>query len=286
MVQPGVSYTPLDFMPTNRFSTMSILPIPFSPATLLRKSMILVGLHLASVDPDRGPVLEIDLHVPRLVRGRLRRDGEAEHRFVGLVPRVFEDSALVADMHEVSVHAVRLCLAHRHFYPVLLGIVDEVFPGREAPLSPRRDDLDVGRQGIVRELEAHLIVSLARRTVADRIGMLHERYLHLPFRDQGPRDGSPEEIGTLVDGIRLDGEKDKVPRKLLSEILDVDLGCPGLLGLGLEAVQFVLLSHVRCIGDYFASILFGKPFHENRRVEASGIGEYDFLYQLVHPCPP
>ena len=31
MVPPGVSYTPLDFIPTTRFSTISIIPIPFAP---------------------------------------------------------------------------------------------------------------------------------------------------------------------------------------------------------------------------------------------------------------
>jgi len=29
MVPPGVSYTPRDFMPTKRFSTMSMRPMPF-----------------------------------------------------------------------------------------------------------------------------------------------------------------------------------------------------------------------------------------------------------------
>ena len=32
-VPPGVSYTPRDFMPTKRLSTMSTRPMPFSPAT-------------------------------------------------------------------------------------------------------------------------------------------------------------------------------------------------------------------------------------------------------------
>ena len=33
IVPPGVSYTPLDFIPTNRLSTISIRPMPFAPAT-------------------------------------------------------------------------------------------------------------------------------------------------------------------------------------------------------------------------------------------------------------
>ena len=36
IVAPGVSYTPLDLIPTNLFSTMSRSPIPFSPPILLR----------------------------------------------------------------------------------------------------------------------------------------------------------------------------------------------------------------------------------------------------------
>ena len=33
-VPPGVSYTPRDFIPTKRDSTMSTRPTPLSPATL------------------------------------------------------------------------------------------------------------------------------------------------------------------------------------------------------------------------------------------------------------
>jgi hypothetical protein len=32
-VPPGVSYTPLDLIPINLFSTKSTLPIPFLPAS-------------------------------------------------------------------------------------------------------------------------------------------------------------------------------------------------------------------------------------------------------------
>ena len=34
-VPPGVSYTPRDFMPTKRLSTMSTRPMPLSPATCI-----------------------------------------------------------------------------------------------------------------------------------------------------------------------------------------------------------------------------------------------------------
>ena len=44
MVPPGVSYTPRDFMPTKRLSTMSTRPMPLSPGHLHRQSDTHAGL--------------------------------------------------------------------------------------------------------------------------------------------------------------------------------------------------------------------------------------------------
>ena len=43
---PGVSYTPLDLIPINLFSTRSTLPIPFFPAAKFNFSRIFSGLNL------------------------------------------------------------------------------------------------------------------------------------------------------------------------------------------------------------------------------------------------
>ena len=40
IVPPGVSYTPRDFIPTTRFSTISTIPIPFSPPRRFNSVMI------------------------------------------------------------------------------------------------------------------------------------------------------------------------------------------------------------------------------------------------------
>jgi hypothetical protein len=41
----------------------------------------------------------------------------------------------------------------------------------QIPFAPRRDHLDVGRERVIAELEADLVVALAGRAMADRIGI-------------------------------------------------------------------------------------------------------------------
>ncbi len=53
---------------------------------------------------------------------------------------------------------------------VLLGEVDQLLAAGKFPFAPRRDDADVGLQRIIAELEADLVVALAGRAVADRVG--------------------------------------------------------------------------------------------------------------------
>jgi hypothetical protein len=53
---------------------------------------------------------------------------------------------------------------------VLLGEFDQRGAAGQVPFAPRRDHLDVGLERVIAELEAHLIVALAGRAVADGIG--------------------------------------------------------------------------------------------------------------------
>ena len=53
---PGVSYTPLDFMPTNLFSTISILPIPFSPPILFNLARSLAGDSFSPLIEIKSPL--------------------------------------------------------------------------------------------------------------------------------------------------------------------------------------------------------------------------------------
>ena len=58
-VPPGVSYTPLDFIPRNLFSTRSTLPIPFFPANWFNFSSNFEGLNFFPLTPMGSPFLKL-----------------------------------------------------------------------------------------------------------------------------------------------------------------------------------------------------------------------------------
>ena len=76
---PGASYTPRLFMPTKRFSTMSIRPTPLRPPISLSSVDDLERrLAALAVERHRHAGLEADRHRFDFVGGLLRRDGHAE----------------------------------------------------------------------------------------------------------------------------------------------------------------------------------------------------------------
>ena len=82
---------------------------------------------------------------------------------------------------------------------MLLGEVDQLPRGSdELPFAPRRDHLDVGLQRIIAELEADLVVALARRAVTDGVGADLPRDLDLALGDQRPSDRGAEQIIAFI----------------------------------------------------------------------------------------
>ena len=71
-------------------------------------------------------------------------------------------------MPDVAVHGVRLVL-RRDGDAVLLGILDLSRTGVEIPLTPRSDQRDVRSQCLDRQLEADLVIALARSAVSDSV---------------------------------------------------------------------------------------------------------------------
>src|SRR5205085_10404414 len=60
-----------------------------------------------------------------------------------------------------------LVLGHR--YLVRFGIFDQAGAAGEIPFAPRRNHADIGRERIITELEADLVIALAGRAKADRV---------------------------------------------------------------------------------------------------------------------
>ena len=159
--------------------------------------------HALAVDRDAVAALEIDRDVFRRV-GRVLGVHGARIDIVGdLVPRVLKHEAFARRVQHVRIGRERrlaaLVLADRDL--VLLGELDQLGAAGKIPFTPRRDDLDIGRQRVIAELEADLVVALAGRAVADRVGADHLGDLDLALGDQWPRDRGAEQVQPLVQRV-------------------------------------------------------------------------------------
>ena len=84
-------------------------------------------------------------------------------------------------MHQIPVHRIRLFGRRRDRNIVLRAICDQIGAALEFPIPPRRDDLDVGLQGVVGQLKPNLIVAFSRCAVGDGVGTFLLGDLDLSF---------------------------------------------------------------------------------------------------------
>ena len=175
-----------------------------------------------------------------------------------------------------------LVLADRDL--VLFGELDQPGAAGQVPFAPRCDHLDVGRQRIIAELEADLVVALAGRAVADRVGADHLGDLDLALGDQRPRDRRAEQIQPLVQRIGAHHREDVIPHEFLAQIVDEDmLGLyPGHLGLLTRGLQFLALPKIGGERHDFAFIRLLQPFQDDAGVEAARISEDDSVDLVGH----
>ena len=144
-----------------------------SPAPLIELRQYLGSSQYLTVDRHHVAVLKGQDQFLRLIGRGFRAHRPAPHVFLGRDPGVFQHIALVGDMQQVGVHGVRgflLCLGKIHRDIVLLTIGHERLTGVQVPLSPRRNHLNTGFQGIGAQLKAHLIVPFTGCTVGDGVG--------------------------------------------------------------------------------------------------------------------
>src|SRR5690606_29777634 len=114
-------------------------------------------------------------------------------------------------------------------------------------------------EGLVRQLEAHLVVAFARASVGHGIRPDAVSNLNLALRDDGARQRSAEQILPFVDGAGTQGGKNVLGDELPAQVLDEDTGGAALQGLLLDSGQLVALTDVGCHGNYFASVVFSEP---------------------------
>ena len=239
------------------------------------------GESFYAVDRDGVAALEVDRHILRLVRRLLRIVGARIDVIGHLLRGVFEHLSFRGDVQKIGVgregRIAALVLGDRNL--IFFGEVDQRCARREVPFAPGRDDRDVGLERVIAELEAHLIVALARRAVADGVGSDFARDLDLLLGDERARDRSAEQIKPLILRIGAKHREDVVAHEFLAQILDEDmLGLDAeKLGLGAGGLQLLALSEVGGEGDDLRAIFGLQPFQDDRRVEPSRIGENDAL---------
>ena len=225
------------------------------------------------------PFSNADQHLDRLIRRVLRRPGPDEHVVGRRAPGILEDSALVGDVHRVAIHRVRLRLGRGDRDAVLLGVGEAVGARAQVPFAPRRDHAELRRERAIGQLEADLVVALARRAVRDRVAAGRARHLDLVLRDQRSRERGAEQIRALVDGAALDRREHEVAHELLARVDDHAVGGAGRLRLVGQPRQLLLLTDVGAVRDHFAVVVLDEPLEDHRRVETAAVGEADAAHR-------
>ena len=94
-------------MPTTRFSTISTIPMPCLPPSVVQLADDVGNLHLLAVYAGRNAFLKGHGNVLALIRGFLRGNAQDQKVIVvGLVCRILQLQALMADVPQVTVAAV------------------------------------------------------------------------------------------------------------------------------------------------------------------------------------
>ena len=247
------------------------------------------GIELLAVDGDAVALAELEFSVLGLVRSVFWGDREFEHGLVRRVesvhPRVLEDTSLERNVQEVAVGGVRLLGAGFDRDLVIsaisdhLGATGEVLT--EGFIAPRGDDFEIRGESRAGELKANLVVTLAGGAVSDGGGAFLASDLDHAFSDERARDGGAEVILAFVDGASLHHREDEVAGEFGLKVVDVKLGGAGLHGLLLKALELVFLADVGAERDHLGVVLVLDPGKEDGGVEATGVGQDDFLL-LAH----
>ncbi len=182
-------------------------------------------------------------------------------------------------MPHVGVAAVDRLFGVGDGHVVGAGVSQGVLAGADLPLAPRSDDLQRWVERLVGQFEAHLVVALAGAAVGHSIGPLGLGHGHLPLGDERPGDRRAQQVAALVDGPGLHHREQEVLGELVAQVFDDDLARPTGQPLGLQPLELVIpLADVGAEADDFAAVILAQPGDDDGRVQATGIGQDDFVH--------
>src|SRR5262249_11510909 len=103
------------------------------------------------------------------------------------------------EVPDVAVVAVCFFGAGRDGNPALVGVINRVLARNDVPFAPGGDHRHFGREGFESQFKTDLVVAFARATMRERVAARPLRDLDLAFGDDGPSEGSAEQISVFVD---------------------------------------------------------------------------------------
>src|SRR5690606_19288480 len=117
------------------------------------------------------------------------------------------------------------------------------------PVTPRCDDLEVRRERGIRQLEAHLVVALARAPVRERVSTRLQRDLRLAACDDRTRHGRAEQVLARVDRTGAQRRPYRFTHKRIAQVLDDERARTLCTRTRLQTCQLLALAHVRRDAD-------------------------------------
>ncbi len=96
--------------------------------------------------------------------------------------------------------------------------------------------------------------------------------------DQRARDGGAQQILALVDGIGAEHGEYEVAHELLAQVVNIDFLDAHGLGLGAGGFEFLTLADIGGERHHLTAVVILQPAHDDRGVQTTGIGQYNFVY--------
>ena len=144
--------------------------------------------------------------------------------------------------------------------------------------------MQVRGDGLVRQLEPHLVVALAGAAVRQCVATGFQRHFGLPFGEQRPRNRSAEQIFVLVHRAGAHQLPQVLRDELLAHVFHIHFGSAGLEGLLFQPIQlFAALPYVAANGHYLAAVMLFEPRNDDGCIQAAGVSQrYFFCFYFVH----
>jgi hypothetical protein len=196
-------------------------------------------------------------------------------------PRIFENSTLVRDVHQIRIGRVRFFSGRTYRNIVFLRIGHQVEPALVTPFAPGSDYVNVWLQRVVSEFKANLIVTFASGAVSNRVSTFLLCNLNLPLRNHGARERRSHQVHTFINSIGFDCCPHVIANKLFAEILDVEFRRASRVSLFLESAKFGALTNIGAIADDFAVVVMLQPMKHDGSIQATGVSE-NYLVNLFH----